>query len=189
MPRAGLSPAAVVDVAIELLDEGGPQALTLAAVAARTGVATPSLYKHVASLGDLRRLVAVRLYGQVADRLSEAALGHSRDDAVRELMLAYRDYAIRYPHRYAALPQQPLPDPVLAAAGERVVQVILAVLRGYGLSGSAAIHATRCIRAAAHGFCTLQIAGGFQLAEDLDASYRQLIDMVLAGLPALSQRV
>lgn len=40
MPRAGLSPEAVVDAAVAVVDAGGPGALTLAAVAGRAGVAT-----------------------------------------------------------------------------------------------------------------------------------------------------
>jgi AcrR family transcriptional regulator len=188
MPRAGLSPDAVVNAAIGLLDTAGPEGVTLAAVAAVTGVATPSLYKHIDSLDSLRRLIAVRSMNDLADRLTTAVLGRSQDDALRALMIAYRDYALAYPNRYAALPQQPDPDPDLAAAGTRIVEVILAVLRGYGIEGPDAIHATRAVRAAAHGFASLQAAGAFQLAEDLDTSYDRLIGMLITGLrqPALS---
>jgi AcrR family transcriptional regulator len=188
MPRAGLSPDAVVTAAIGLLDTAGPEGVTLAAVAAVTGVATPSLYKHIDSLDSLRRLIAVRSMNDLADRLTTAVLGRSQDDALRALMAAYRDYALAYPNRYAALPQQPAPDPDLAAAGTRIVEVILAVLRGYGIEGHDAIHATRAVRAAAHGFASLQAAGAFQLAEDLDTSYDRLIGMLITGLrqPALS---
>lgn len=182
MPRAGLSTEAVVDAAVTVLDEGGPEALTLAAVATHTGVATPSLYKHVESLGELRRRVAVRSMNELADRLTAAVLGRSGDDALRAAMTAYRGYALEHPNRYAALPQHPVSDPDLAAAGGRVLQVILAVLDGYGLSGSEAIHVARSVRAAAHGFAALQTAGGFQLAEDPDASYGRLIDLLVAGL-------
>lgn len=59
MPRAGLTPAAVTRLALEELDECGLEALTLRAVAARAGVATPSLYKHVQSLEHLKDLMAV----------------------------------------------------------------------------------------------------------------------------------
>jgi AcrR family transcriptional regulator len=182
VPRVGLSPAAVVDAAIALLDEEGQAALTLAAVAGRTGVATPSLYKHVTSLAELRRLIALRALEEMTDHLRDAALGRSGDEAVTELMLAFRDYATTHPGRYALLPQTPQTDPDLAAAGTRLVEVFLAVLRGYGLTGSDAIHATRSLRAAAHGFVSLESAGGFGLPEDLDTSYRTLIAMMIAGL-------
>ncbi|MCK9894817.1 TetR/AcrR family transcriptional regulator [Frankia sp. AgB32] len=182
MPRVGLSSDAVVDVAIELVDDVGLDALTLAAVAVRVGVAAPSLYKHIDGLGELRRLIAVRSMSELADRLTAAVLGRSHDDALRQLMLAYRTYALEHPNRYAALPQHPVSDPDLATAGTRVVDVILAVLGAYQLDGPEAIHAARSIRAAAHGFAALQTAGGFQLAEDTDASYELLIHMVIAGL-------
>jgi AcrR family transcriptional regulator len=182
MPRAGLSPDAVVDAAIGLLDSAGPEGVTLAAVAAATGVATPSLYKHIDSLDSLRRLIAVRSMNDLADRLVAAVLGRSQDDALRALMTAYRAYALAHPNRYAALPQYPVTDPDLSAAGARIIEVILAVLRGYGLEGHDAIHAARAVRAAAHGFASLQAAGAFQLAEDLDTSYDRLIGMLTAGL-------
>jgi AcrR family transcriptional regulator len=182
MPRVGLSPDAVVDAAVAVIDADGPDALSLAAVASRTGVATPSLYKHVSSLDALRGLVQLRVLTEVGDALAEAVLGRSTDDALRALMNAYRNYAVTHPSRYAALPQQPRSQPELAVAGNRAIEVILAVLRGYGLEGSPAIHTTRCIRAAMHGFASLEISGGFQLAEDLDESHRLLVDTVVAGL-------
>ncbi|MBC7559896.1 MAG: helix-turn-helix transcriptional regulator, partial [Dermatophilaceae bacterium] len=63
-PRTPLSTASVVDAAIELVDQQGRGALTLAAVAKRTGVATPSLYKHVSSLESLRQKVSARVTGE-----------------------------------------------------------------------------------------------------------------------------
>jgi AcrR family transcriptional regulator len=185
MPRVGLSPDAVVDAAIGLLDSAGPDGVTLAAVAAATGVATPSLYKHIDSLDSLRRLIAVRSMNDLADRLTAAVLGRSQDDALQALMTAYRAYALAYPNRYAVIPQQPVPDPDLSAAGTRVLDVVLAVLRGYGLEGHEAIHAARSVRSAAHGFASLETSGGFQLAEDLDTSYSRLIGMLTTGLSAL----
>jgi AcrR family transcriptional regulator len=183
MPRAGLSPAAVVDAAVAVLDADGPAALTLAAVANRTGVATPSLYKHVPSLADLRRLIALRVLAELTDRLRTAALGRAGTDAVAELLRAYRAYATEHPGRYALLPQTPQQDPDLAAAAAHLVDVFLAVLRGLDITGSDAIHTTRALRAAAHGFTTLEIAGGFGLPESLDTSYDRLIAMLTTGLP------
>jgi AcrR family transcriptional regulator len=181
--RAGLSPAAVVDTALEVIDEHGLEALTLAAVAGRIGVAAPSLYKHVASLAELRVRLAVRVMEEMTERFAAAGIGRSDDDAVAALLRAYRAYAREHPARYAAMPPDPLHDPVLAAAGARLLDVFLAVLCGYGLSHPAAIHAIRCARSIAHGFVSIEVSGGFGLPEDLDETYEQLIRMFLASLP------
>ncbi|WP_406200554.1 WHG domain-containing protein [Kitasatospora sp. NBC_01560] len=183
MPRVGLTPAQVVGHALTLIDEQGPEALTLAAVAARAGVATPSLYKHVSGgLAELRRLIAVRVTEELADRLAEAALGRGGDDAVAALLRAYHAYATEYPHRYSALPQAPQPDDDLTRAAARLVGVIIAVLREYGLDGSEAVHAARAVRSVAHGFASLSTGGAFQLAEDLGDTQDRLIGMLTGGL-------
>lgn len=183
MPRARLSTAAVVDAALDLIDDRGLDALALAAVAERTGVAAPSLYKHVGSLAQLRTLVAVRIMEELTDRFTAALVGRSGDEAVATLMRAYRRYSVEHPARHAAMPPDPLHDPALASAGARLLEVFLAVLRGYGLEGEAAIHATRCLRAIVHGFASIEAAGGFGLPEDLDTTHEQLIHMFVASLP------
>jgi AcrR family transcriptional regulator len=178
--RAALSADAVVDVALRLVDEEGPAALTLAAVASRAGVATPSLYKHVRSLAELRALLSVRIMDGVNARIGGAAVGRSADEAVRALMLSWRDYVREHPHRYGVLDQAP--DPLVADAGKRLVDIMLGALRGYGLDDSDAIHAARCLRAAVHGFSVLEVENGFQLPEKLDESYDLLVHMVVSGL-------
>lgn len=183
MPRAGLSTNTVVDTAIAIVDEQGMDALTLAAVAARAGVATPSLYKHVGSLGELRVRVGVRAMDETAERLTREVMGRSRDDAVTALMHAVRGYVRDHPQRYAAMPADPLSDPAYAEAGSALLEVFLAVMRGYGLKGSDAVHAIRRLRTIVHGFVSLEAAGGFGLPEDLDETYAQLIDLYLTSLP------
>ncbi|WP_067861010.1 TetR/AcrR family transcriptional regulator [Nocardia shimofusensis] len=182
MARAALSPAAVVEIALAILDESGPETLTLSSVAGKAGVATPSLYKHVRNLAELRALVSARVLGDIADRVGAAVLGRSADDAIRALMTAWREYVRQYPHRYAAVVQRP--DPLTEEAGARLVGIVTAALRAYGLTDSAAVHATRCLRSSVHGFVVLEAQGGFGLPEKLDESYDLLIGMTIAGLRA-----
>jgi hypothetical protein len=135
---------------------------------------------------ELRRLVGARIMGELADRLGAATVGRGTDDAVAAFLHAYRAYAVTHPHRYTALPQAPDTDPELGAAGERAVHTVLAVLRGYDLTGSDAIHATRCLRAAAHGFASLEIAGVFGLPEDIDETYDRFIAALTTALTVRS---
>ncbi|MEU1522040.1 WHG domain-containing protein [Nocardia rhamnosiphila] len=188
MPRAGLSPTAVVDVAVAVVDEGGPRALTLAAVATRAEVATPSLYKHVKNLDELVDLVGVRVLDELTERVTRSVVGFGGPAAVGALLRAYRDYAVEHPHRYAMLPQSPRETPGRETAGRRLMDTIFAVLAGCGVTGADAVHLTRCIRAAGHGFATLESQGGFQLAEDIETSFATLTRMVLSALPPVNPK-
>jgi AcrR family transcriptional regulator len=172
----------VVDAALALVDADGPAALTLAAVAARTGVATPSLYKHVGGLTELRNLLAVRLLDEFTAAATAAVLGRSGATALEALMRAYHGYAVAHPHRYALLPQAPDPDPAVSAAAARFIEVCFAVLRGVGLDGDEAVHATRITRAAMHGFAVLHTSGGFGLPQHVDDTLDRLVTTVVRGV-------
>jgi AcrR family transcriptional regulator len=183
LPRAGLSPDGVVDVALRIVDEQGPEALSLSEIAARAGVAAPSLYKHVASLAELRSRVAARVLAEMTEVATAAVLGLSGDAAIAALMRRLRAYGAEHPARYLAVPPDPMHDPALTQPATRLIDVFLAVLRGYDLHGADAIHATRRLRVIVHGFVSIESSGGFGLAEDSDETFEQLIQMYLGSLP------
>lgn len=177
MPRAGLSTAAVVDMAVRVVDDFGLDALTLAAVAGRFGVAPPSLYKHVDGLRALGAAVAVRATTELADALADAVGGHSGQEALRALATAYREYARSYPQRYAATQRAPEPgDQAHLAAATRAVRAVEAALRGYGLAGDDAVHAIRVVRSGLHGFTSLEGGDGFGMPQNIETTFARLVD-------------
>jgi AcrR family transcriptional regulator len=186
MPRAGLDAGAVVAAAAELADAEGLQELTLARLADRLGVRSPSLYAHVGGLADLRTRLAVRGARELAAALQAAAAGRARSDALRAVADAYRAYAHGHSGVYAAIQRAPAadpdPDPELSRAAAELVQVFVAVLRGYELHDDNAIHAVRIMRAALHGFVSLEHEGGFAMPIDIDESYRRLVETLDRGL-------
>ncbi|MGI5524129.1 TetR/AcrR family transcriptional regulator [Micromonospora sp. CA-259024] len=188
MPRVGLNQQAVVREAARLADEVGYQQLTLAALAGRLGVALPSLYKHVRGADALAQKLSALATAELATELTTAAAGRAGGDALRAIADAYRDYAHRHPGRYPATQRVPDPaDPEHVEAGERAVGAIVAVLRGYGLTGDDAVDATRALRSALHGFVALEAAGGFGLPREVDRSYHQLVasmDIAFRSWPA-----
>jgi AcrR family transcriptional regulator len=183
MPRAGLSTASVVAAAAGIADADGLDALTLARLAATVGVRTPSLYNHVGSLDDVRRRIALVALRELGDAMRDAAVGRAGDDALIAVAAAYRDYARRHPGRYAATQRAPAAaDDELGAAAGAAVDVLLAILRGYGLEGDDAIHAARGVRSALHGFVALETGGGFGLPVDLDESFERMVAALARGL-------
>src|SRR5262249_14574761 len=173
----------VVDVARGIVAEQGLEALSRAMVAARAGVAAPSLYKHVASLAELRSRVAARILAEMTEVTTAAVLGLAGDAAIAALMRRLRGYGVEHPARYLAVPPDPVHDPALAQPATRFIEVFLAVLHGYGLHGAAAVHATRCLRVRVHGSVAIESRGGFALAEDPAETYEHLTQMSRASLP------
>ena len=55
-------------------------------------------------------------------------------------------------------------------------------LTAYCLTGTEAVHVVRMLCSVVHGFATLEGSGGFGLSVDLDESFRQLLQVFIAGL-------
>ncbi|MEU3269692.1 TetR-like C-terminal domain-containing protein [Saccharomonospora sp. NPDC006951] len=192
MPRMGLSTQQVVSAAADIADTDGFGALSLAKVAARVGVRVPSLYKHVGSLDELRCRLGVLGATELGEAIRDAAVGLAGRDALRACCRCYRDYARAHPGRYAATQYRfPATSPLgaeFAARSGELLDLVLAVLRGYALDGEDAIHAARLIRSGVHGFVVLEELGGFGLPTELDTSFDKAVDIIEAGLRSLSTK-
>jgi AcrR family transcriptional regulator len=179
-----LTPEAVVAAAAELADAEGLDAVTLAKVATRLGVRAPSLYVHVGGgLEDLRARIALLRGRALVVELQTAAAGRAGEDALRALADAYRAFAHAHPGSYAAIQRPALlqaEEPAAMAAA--LVDVLLAVVRGYGLEGDEAVHAVRVVRAALHGFVLLESEGGFGIPLSLDETFTRLVQTLHRGL-------
>lgn len=181
--RMGLNKAKVVEAAAKLIDEEGLEQLTPGRLAERLNVKTPSLYNHVAGLPGLRHDLALYCLRDLYDRVTRATIGKSGPDAILALADAFRAYAKQTPGRYALTSQAPTPgDPEVQEAARQVVEVVLAVLSPFKLGEEDAIHAIRGLRSIVQGFISLEVAGGFGIPIDTEASFHWLIHLFIDGL-------
>jgi AcrR family transcriptional regulator len=183
MPRIGLDLPTLIQAATEIADTQGLEAVSLASLAQKLQIRSPSLYNHVNGLPDLRRQLALSGFGQMSEHFKRALAGKSGDDAVRAFSYAYLSFARAHPGLFEAVQRAAEPDDKLLqeAAGE-VVEMAVNALEGYDLRGDAAIHAVRGLRSVLHGFASLEKLGGFGIPLDLDETFRLLIDTFLKGV-------
>ncbi len=180
-----LDQAAVIAAAARIADADGLEAATLSRVAAALQVRPPSLYNHVESHPALLRALGIEAVAGLATAIRDAAVGRSREDAIRAIAVAFRSYALEHPGLYAATVRAPgRDDPEAAEAAAAAIAPFVAVLSGWGIEGEEAIHLVRVIRAALHGFVSLELGGGFGLALDVDDSFDLLVDSLVAAIAA-----
>lgn len=186
MPRAGLDTEAVVNAAAELADADGLDAVSMTALAGRLGIRTPSLYAHVDGAADLRRRLAARGARELAAATGAATSGRARATALRALADTYRDFALSHPGTYVAMQRAPDEDSGEdAAAARELIEVILAALSGYELADAAQVHGVRLVRAALHGFVSLEQLEGFRIPIPLEETYELLVAMLDGELAEL----
>lgn len=189
MPRIGLDLPTLIQAATEIADTQGLEAVTLASLAQKLRIRSPSLYNHVNGLPDLRRQLALSGLAQMSEHFRGALAGKSGDDAVRAFSYAYLSFSRAHPGLYEAIQRAAEPDDkLLQEAGGEVVEMAVNALEGYGLRGDAAIHAVRGMRSVLHGFASLEKQGGFGIPLDLDVTFRLLIDTFLEGIKVMQTK-
>ncbi|MDF1596031.1 MAG: WHG domain-containing protein [Acidimicrobiia bacterium] len=186
--RRGLTAEAVVDAATAIVEAEGTSGLTLSRVARELGVKPPSLYNHVTRLDTLRRDVAMRAIENLATRLSAAAMGRTGRAALHAIAVEFRSYAAAHPGLYELTARARPDDEEYARVSMRPVEPVLAILRGYDLDEEEAIHAARTLRAALHGFVSLEGIGGFGLEVEVDASFAWLVERLADALESSAVR-
>lgn len=173
---------AIVGAGLALLEDAGPEALTMQAVAQRVGVRAPSLYKRVRSRTDLVRLVTEATVRDLGDRLSLTADGAAPADELMALGRALRAFAHERPAGYhlvfAPAPDGARADPALLAAASAPVLDAVGRLVGPG----DALAAARTLTAWAHGFVSMELAGAFRLGGDVDAAFEYGLRAVVGAL-------
>jgi AcrR family transcriptional regulator len=185
----GLDAGAVVAAAGRIADAEGLEAATISRVAADLQVRPPSLYNHVSNHAALMRLLAIESVEEMGAAITGAAVGRSREDALRAVALVYRAYAVEHPGRYATTVRAPDPgDTEAAAASAAAISPLVAILAGWGIEGDEAVHLVRVIRSALHGFVSIETGGGFGLPLDLDHSFDLLVDSLVAAISAQAER-
>jgi AcrR family transcriptional regulator len=182
-PRPGLDTHRVVTAAAELSDELGLRQVTLALVARKLNVRTPSLYNHIGGLPELHKKLALLGIEQLREVVTEAALGRTGKDALLDMGLAYVQYVRRRPGVYeAANASSIMQDLEVQAAAEKLVSVIVKVMALTGLNDEESVHAVRGLRSIVHGFALLDLNGGFGIPVDKDVSLRRILTLYLDGV-------
>jgi len=185
----------ILAAAEALLDEAGDEsALTLRAVAARTGVTTPAVYRHFADKSALVAAVCMRVWEALGRDVREA-IGAAEDpfQALRHGAVAFMRFGLEHPVHYRLLmmagpprPGEPRPEQEAAMACLRYVAEAVEPCVAAGLlRGDPEQIALRAL-AAAHGSVALVIAHPyFPWPRDPDEFLDQMARMAGLGSAAL----
>ncbi|OME84984.1 TetR family transcriptional regulator [Paenibacillus sp. FSL A5-0031] len=182
-PRRGLDLATIVEEAAAIADELGIEEVTLATLAKKLGVRSPSLYNHVDGLNALRIQLAIYGLQKLLAAINESLQNKEGDEAVHAIASAYISFARKHPGVYELTLRSPDADEAeYAAIGEQLVDLLVKTLSHYELGYEKAIHSVRGLRSLLHGFASIEQKGGFGMPQAIDESLKIVIQTYLNGL-------
>jgi AcrR family transcriptional regulator len=184
----------LVDVAEELLDRDGLEALSLRRIARRAGVSHGAPLRHYPSLAALLSEVAARGFRLLSETIDKSAAQlPSGAGPWARLAAAGRGYvelAVARPGLFALMFRPEALDeknPELARASAEAFEQLVRLVRAAQDAGWRAEHDTRllsgCVWAAVHGLALLWAQGAFAVAAEasgatLDDAVRTTMELV-----------
>ena len=184
--RQKLNRSVVIEMAAVIADAEGIDAVSLQRIANDAGVKQPALYRHVTGIEELWKLLALRARHLLANALSSAATGLSRDAAVLAVAIAWREFVIQHPGLYSATDRVPsVGDTDIEESLADVIRSLDLALDGFNLTPDQRAHCARSVRSALHGFCVLEKDNGHPEPYALQASLENLVQLLCRGISAL----
>jgi AcrR family transcriptional regulator len=183
---------ALLDAAADLLDSGGPDAVTLRAVGACAGLTRGAPYRHFPDKDSLLTAIATEALDRFADQLQAVRTDPQVPPThkVHRTMAALMTIGRRQPHLYRLMFASPAGDPAAihasTVAAERAWDESLAIV-GELVGAQHAHRFAALLLTSAHGITDMEVSGHLSAdkwrttAEELVSTLVSMIDRQARG--------
>jgi len=169
---------ALLDAAAELLDDGGPEAVTLREVGARSGVSRNAPYRHFADKEGLLTAVAVEGWDRLTEALrASGAVSAEPSARLQQALTTIVELGRKRPHLFRLMFVIPERDPGAGArAASRAQEAFLSIVAALVGEEDAAPYGA-LLFTSAYGIAGLEIGG--HLTEE---KWRTTVEDLIATL-------
>jgi TetR/AcrR family tetracycline transcriptional repressor len=152
-PRRALTESEILDAALSLLDDGGPDAASVRGIAARVGVAPNAVYTYFPDKAAVIKALVERLLGEV-DHDVFADRERPWRERVEALALELRERLSAHPGAVGLMIGGPMDGPHALTLNERLLQLLVDA----GLERTEAARASYLLIAYVFGSVALEVA-------------------------------
>ena len=179
---AKTSAAELLRLAQGLVEETGPDALTLGALASKAGIKAPSLYKHFADRAAVLKAVEIKLLHEL-EAVVRGVKGRTPKARLKAMARAYRAWGKEKPNRYRVIYSgNAFVDPEIRAACLYAAQPLFEQFREAGVPEDRVLPVSRTIVPFLHGFVLMEIGSAFNLGGDVDEAFELGLETILGGI-------
>ena len=170
----------ILEAARELLDEEGPDGLSMRRLAERLGIRAPSIYKHFPSKEALEAALISQGFEEQGAAFEAALEGPG--EPIVAITATYRAFAQEHPHLYRLMYDRSLNRALLEPGSEE--SAVAPAVRALGDDRDLA----RATFGFAHGMTILELNERFPADADIDAAWRRGLAALTASIPRRSRR-
>ena len=176
--RPRVSQDQVLDAALELADEGGLAAVTMASVGARLGVEAMSLYRHIGNKEEMLDGLVDRVFAEIE------VPADARDwrDALRRRAVSARAALRRHPWAIGLMESRAQPGPATLGHHDAMVAILLRA----GFDGRGTVRVYNLLDSYIYGFALQEATLPFSSPEEMASMSEQMLAAVADAYPHLA---
>jgi AcrR family transcriptional regulator len=170
----------ILAAAGELLESGGPAAVTTRAVCNAANVTAPTLYHH---FGDMDGLVNALVNGGITDFMAAKRANRNTEDPLADLRRGWDrwiEFALKRPALFRLMIERASRDPELGREAHAIMRATLERMHAKGLLAVDVDVAARAVQAASNGVLSLFAQGA--MPADVKQTGALLFDAMLDRL-------
>lgn len=176
----------IIETAAKLSNHVGLENLTLKMVADELKIKSPSLYNHISSLEEMKRLLMIYGWKNLETKMIDAAIGVAGYQALRNMCWAFYDYAINNKGVFNAMLWYNKYDNEEAnQATQKLFDVLSKVMRPLYLSDDHINHSIRTLRSFLEGFALLVNNNAFGNPLSIQESFELSLTIIMNGIKSL----
>jgi AcrR family transcriptional regulator len=177
--RPRVSREQVLDAALELADEGGLTAVTMASVGARLGVEAMSLYRHIGNKEEMLDGLVDRVFSEIE------VPKDPRDwrDAMRRRAVSVHDALGRHPWAIGLMESRAQPGPATLGHHDAMVGILLTA----GFNGRQATRLYNLLDSYIYGFALQEATLPFSSPDEMEAASEQIMAAMADAYPHLAR--
>ena len=174
----------IIEVCVEIIDNDGFLNLSMKTIADRLGIKPPSLYKHFqGGLDEIKEFIMVYGWNTIDIKIARSAVGKSREDALKAMCYALRDFAHEHPGVFEAICwHNSYTSELNKEITKGVITSLYAILDSLDFSDEKKMHVLRSLRGFVEGYAMLELHGSFGDKISLDESFAYGVDAMIAGI-------
>ena len=174
----------IIDMCVEMADKDGFLNISLKTVADRLGIKPPSLYKHFpGGLSEIKEELMVYGWNLLDIKIVKSAVGKSREDGIKAMCYAFRDFAHEHPGIFAAICwHNSYTSELNHEITKGVISSLYAILDFLNFTDDKKMHILRSLRGFVEGFAMLELHGSFGDKVSLDESFAYGVDALITGI-------
>lgn len=182
---------ALLSAAERLVNNGGPTALSVRAVADEIGTTTRAVYSVFGSKAGLLEALATRLFEVLGEALDTVELSNDPiADVVNASVHGFRRVALEHSSLYNLVFLRVVPDLVLGAAFDatatqtfgRLESLVARVGASEALTTTSTRDAARMVHALTEGLATMELRGALGSPETAERTWRNALIALLRGI-------